>query len=172
MTDEQLWDAFQDRTLSSTKWTHEAHLRVAYMFLKRHSLDDAHILMRGGIIRLNQAHALVETPTRGYHETITRAFLCLLVAEADNFVEDSYTFVSTRDHFFSKEMLLEYYSRDLINSQIARAIFVPPDKRAFPTVRLPVIGKSILTIPVMEKAVHAAFCSVFYMGKVCLSQRL
>lgn len=42
--------------------------------------------MRIGIHRLNAAHGVVSTPTGGYHETITRAYMHLVgrfVAEDD-----------------------------------------------------------------------------------------
>ena len=34
--------------------------------------------MRAGILRLNAAHGTPNSDTRGYHETITRAYLVLL----------------------------------------------------------------------------------------------
>ena len=79
LTDEALWQAFSTSTLPAEAWTHRAHLRMAWLFLKRHPLDEAHLLLRVGIIRLNAFHGLVETPVRGYHETLTRLWLALIV---------------------------------------------------------------------------------------------
>src|SRR5215468_8269954 len=81
MSDDDLWGAFHDRTLTHGQWTHTAHLRIASLHLARYELDEAHLRMRVGIIRLNTAHGLVETPQRGYHETLTRVWL-MLVREA------------------------------------------------------------------------------------------
>jgi len=80
LDDEALWRAFHDRTLAHAQWTHAAHLRVAWMHLARYELDEAHLRMRVGIIRLNAAHQLVETEMRGYHETLTRVWLVLVRA--------------------------------------------------------------------------------------------
>jgi hypothetical protein len=59
MEDSALWATFRERSLSPADWTHRAHLRTAWMHLARWpSLDEAHLLMRVGIIRLNMVHGL------------------------------------------------------------------------------------------------------------------
>ena len=55
LDDDALWRAFHDRTLPAAQWTHAAHLRIAWLHLARHELDEAHLRMRVGIIRLNAA---------------------------------------------------------------------------------------------------------------------
>src|ERR1043165_2847882 len=80
VSDDELWQAFHERTLSHAQWTHAAHLRIAWLHLARYELDEAHLRMRVGIIRLNTVHGLVETPQRGYHETLTRVWLILVGA--------------------------------------------------------------------------------------------
>src|SRR5215475_3892049 len=80
MPDDELWHAFHAATLPVAQWNHAAHLRVAWLHLARHELDEAHLRMRVGIIRLNAAHGLVETAERGYHETLTRVWLVLVAA--------------------------------------------------------------------------------------------
>lgn len=114
--DEVLWRAFHDRTLPAAQWTHAAHLRIAAMHLARYSLDEAHLLMRVGIIRLNAAHGLVETATRGYHETLTRVWLLLVAA----------------GHAVERDVPLRYYSRERLFSLAARATFIEPDLAPLP----------------------------------------
>ena len=80
MDDQDLWEAFGSETLPESEWTHRAHLRVAWLHSSRYPLDEAHVMMRVGIIRLNAAHGLVETAARGYHETITRVWLVVVRA--------------------------------------------------------------------------------------------
>jgi ribosomal protein S18 acetylase RimI-like enzyme len=117
LDDEALWRAFGDRTLPATQWTHAAHLRIAAMHVARYSLDEAHLQMRVGIIRLNAAHGLVETATRGYHETLTRVWLVLVAAgEAAD-----------------RDAPLRYYSRDRLFSLAARTRFVEPDLAPLPS---------------------------------------
>ncbi|HVH41651.1 MAG TPA: hypothetical protein VM925_04890 [Labilithrix sp.] len=131
--DEALWTAFATATLPESAWTHHAHLRVGWMFTKTHPLDEAHVLMRVGIIRLNAFHQLVETPSRGYHETMTRVWLLLirgLVSEID--AATSSEFVDACGLRLSKDAVLRHYSRERITSVRARAIFVDPDLEPFP----------------------------------------
>jgi hypothetical protein len=127
MTDEELWRAFTDRTLSDKEWNHRAHLRVAWMYLERYrSLDEAHLRMRVGIIRLNQVHGLEETPQRGYHETLTRVWLMLVLEHrAIDRTTDSLSFIER--HHLDKDTPLRLYSRERLMSLEARSVFVPPD---------------------------------------------
>lgn len=131
--DEELWSAFGASALPATAWTHRAHLRVAWLFLKRHPLDDAHLLMRAGIIRLNAFHGLVETPARGYHETLTRVWLALIAAlmKATD-AASSGAFVDACAGALGKEAALRHYSRERIFSVRARAMFVEPDLAPLP----------------------------------------
>jgi hypothetical protein len=127
MTDEQLWRAFQERTLTDKEWNHRAHLRVAWMYLERYpSLDEAHLRMRIGIIRLNTVHGLEETPQRGYHETLTRVWLMLVLEHrAIDRTTDSAAFIER--HLLDKDTPLRLYSRERLMSLEARSVFVPPD---------------------------------------------
>jgi hypothetical protein len=45
--------------------------------------------VRAGILRLNTAHGTPNTDTRGYHETITRAYLVLLAGFARDYADVS-----------------------------------------------------------------------------------
>ena len=140
-TDEELWNAFATSALPAPVWTHRAHLRMAWLFLRRHPLDEAHILLRVGIIRLNAFHALVETPSRGYHETLTRLWLSLVAAEmaaSDAAASDaaaSDAFVEARLPALGKDAVLRHYSPELVGSVRARAVFVEPDRAPLPVPR-------------------------------------
>lgn len=133
MDDAALWDAFHARTLSHDEWTHRAHLRMAFLHLAKYpDLDEAHLRIRAGIIRLNATHGLEETPKRGYHETLTRVWLVLVQkARAIEPCADSLTFLARHDELLDREAPLRHYSRDRLFSATARSIFVPPDLREF-----------------------------------------
>lgn len=145
LTDDELWAAFGAAALPAPAWTHRAHLRVAWLFLRRYPLDEAHVLLRVGIIRLNAFHGLVETPSRGYHETLTRLWLSLIASliapatapgtapamqAAD--APSSGAFVDTHQAALGKDAALRHYSRERIMSVRARAIFVEPDLLPLP----------------------------------------
>lgn len=132
MTDDALWIAFHERTLPHAEWTHAAHLRIAWLHLARYSLDEAHLRMRAGIIRLNAAHGLVESPERGYHETLTRVWLALVAAaRARDPGADSASFLAS--HALGRDAPLRHYTRERLFSLPARAMFVPPDVEPLPT---------------------------------------
>lgn len=131
LDDDALWRAFHDRTLSPWQWTHEAHLRVAWLHLARYELDEAHLRMRAGILRLNAAHGLVETPQRGYHETLTRVWLALVRAARVRAPGGDSTGVLSQPGL-ERTAPLRYYSRERLFSLQARALFVPPDLAELP----------------------------------------
>ena len=136
MDDRTLWDAFQENRLPADRWTHREHLRVAWMYLERHPLDEAHLLMRVGIIRLNAFHALVETPQRGYHETLTRVWLALIAKLRTTATETtSDAFVDTHAASLSRDAVLSHYSRERLMSVRARSIL--SFERAVPKARPP-----------------------------------
>ncbi len=72
---ERVVAGFTDGTLPHAEWTHRAHLTVALWYATHHEAAEALDLVRAGILRLNAAHGVPTTPTRGYHETITRFYM-------------------------------------------------------------------------------------------------
>jgi hypothetical protein len=129
MTDDELWDLFQRAGLPAAVWTHTEHLRVAWMYLRRCSIDEAHVRMRVGIIRLNASHGLVETIARGYHETMTRTWLRLVASamRATPEVAGSREFLALHPERLARDAWLRHYTRERMMSPEARAVFVPPD---------------------------------------------
>jgi hypothetical protein len=133
-SDADLWERFHAGTLPAAEWTHAAHLRVAWMYLRARPLDEAHVLMRVGIVRLNAAHGLVETPSRGYHETMTRVWLRLVGAAMRETPhhDDSALFLAAHAATLAKDAPLRHYSKELLLSVAARACFVEPDRSPLP----------------------------------------
>jgi GNAT superfamily N-acetyltransferase len=128
LDDEALWGAFAHRTLLAPEWSHRSHLRVAYLHLSRWNLDESHLRMRVGIIRLNASHGLEETATRGYHETMTRLWLTLVVlARGGGSFASSDAFLSAHPELLDKELPFRFYTRERLLSVEARATFVAPD---------------------------------------------
>src|SRR6185436_18659718 len=71
---------FLDASLPRAQWTHQAHLRVGAWHVDRFGADQALPRLREGILRLNDAHGTANTPTSGYHETVTAAYVTLIAA--------------------------------------------------------------------------------------------
>jgi hypothetical protein len=81
---------------------------------------------------LNAFHGLVENPTRGYHDTLTRVWLVLLgslMGSTD--AASSETFIDACADHLGKDAVLRHYSRDRVMSVQARAHFIEPDLLPF-----------------------------------------
>jgi hypothetical protein len=120
--------------VSATEWTHRAHLTVGAALVHRLGPQAALAQMRAGILRLNQAHGTPETPTRGYHETITRAYVELFAAFFQRSLPDATRAARVAAILASpladKAALLSYYERDTLYCPAARAGWLPPDRAA------------------------------------------
>jgi hypothetical protein len=127
--------AFMDRSLPHVRWTHRAHLTVALWYATHHPPEHALELMRDGINRLNTAHGVVTSPTRGYHETITRLYMRVVTRFVrEELVEGDW---ATRanllfERYGARDLPLRHYSRTLLMSPAARAGWVPPDLEPLP----------------------------------------
>jgi hypothetical protein len=122
---------FLARTIPHAEWTHTAHLVVGAWHVDRYGPDEALARLRVGIRALNDAHGTPNSPTGGYHETITRAYVVLLtemlgrcpaaIPLADRVARVLASPVAAKD------ALLAFYSRERLLSSTARAEWVEPD---------------------------------------------
>ena len=133
MDDQALWEAFVSGSLSHAEWTHEAHVRTAFLHAQRYSLDEAHLRLRAGIIRLNERHGLIESSSRGYFETLTRAWLVLVAdARLRSGAMDSRELLERCPELRDRALPSRHYSKELLASPRARSIFVAPDLEPLP----------------------------------------
>lgn len=124
MTDDEFLAAFEACTLPRPLWTHEAHVRMAWLYLTRLPFADALERIRGGIRRYNASLG----NAAGYHDTITVAYACLLAARLAP-GEDFAAFGDRNPDLLDRTMsaLKRYYSDERLNSAEAREQFVGPD---------------------------------------------
>ncbi|HET7542723.1 MAG TPA: hypothetical protein VFK05_22785 [Polyangiaceae bacterium] len=135
MDDETLWEGFSDCSLTSAEWTHETHVRIAFLHAQRYSLDEAHLRLRAGIIRLNERHGLVETSARGYFETLTRVWLVLVAAARERSrAANSRELLERCPELYDRRLPARHYSNERLASVRARSIFVAPDLEPLPDV--------------------------------------
>lgn len=128
MDDAELWRAFESQELTEAQWTHEAHIRTAFLFATRFELNEAHLRMRVGIIRMNARHGLVETAQRGYFETLTRVWLSLVKhAALETRSTSSQELLARCPELQNRELPLRHYSRERLFTVQARAVFMAPD---------------------------------------------
>ena len=122
---------FTELTLPKEEWTHAAHLTVGMWHVDRYGAAEALTRLRSGIRRLNESHGNVNTPTSGYHETITAAYVTLLAAYLDA-CPPELSLAARVERLLAgplaaRDMLFTFYSRERLLSIDARAEWVEPD---------------------------------------------
>jgi hypothetical protein len=129
----ELLRLFETGTIARDEWKHAEHLVVALCYLKESSLGEATDKMRSGIFNLLRAFEVDLKKEMPYHETITvfwmrTAYAYMLMNENRSFVE----MANGLCELYDKDHPLNFYSRDLLFSDRARAEFVEPDLLAMP----------------------------------------
>ncbi|HRE03322.1 MAG TPA: hypothetical protein PLV68_18640, partial [Ilumatobacteraceae bacterium] len=67
----QVASGLLDRSLPKAEWTHEAHVLACIALVRSLGARDALAALRAGIPPYNEATGVANTPTGGYHDTIT-----------------------------------------------------------------------------------------------------
>lgn len=123
--------AFEACTIPKDQWTHLAHVRMAWLYLNAHGIDETISRATRVIRRYNASLG----NTTGYHETVTQAFVRLIehrrLCTPDL---DWPAFVARHPDLASSSVLGRYYSRSLLASSEAIADFVAPDLRPLPAI--------------------------------------
>lgn len=126
MTDEAFARAFEDGTVTPAEFGHLAHVRVAWVYLhEAGSLDEALARMRSAIRRF----AAVAGAPQKYHETITVLWMRLLDdVRAQGAAGQLDGVLRAYPSLADKDLPLQYYSRDRLFGDEARAGWVEPDR--------------------------------------------
>jgi hypothetical protein len=134
MDDEIFLQQFEMCVLPQTQFHHREHLKVAYIYLRRHGLADALKKIRAGINAINTAHRVPDAPDRGYHETITQAWVRLVDMTLREYgpAETADNFLDQHPQLLEKKALRLFYSKELMMSPRAKAEFVEPDLTQLP----------------------------------------
>lgn len=137
LDDETFLSRFEAGTFPLEQWHHREHIKTAYLYLLEHPFETAVERMRTGIRALNAAHGVPDELTRGYHETMTQAWMRLVhvtlceygpAPSADEFFEQ-------HPQLAEKKVLRLFYSRERMMSAEAKARFVEPDLAPLPVPR-------------------------------------
>lgn len=124
-----LINAFRNRTLPSSEWTHQAHLTTAVWFNMKYSKLEALCYLRSGIISYNMASGGENTPEKGYHETLTIFWIHIIhkFVKSRNLPVLNMVNEFLNSEWASREVPLKYYSKERLFSLEARAMWVEPD---------------------------------------------
>ena len=125
--------SFEDATIAHDDWKHAEHLVVALYYLTDHDLETAYAKMRDGILNLLvKGFKLDLTKEMPYHETIT-LFWMRTVAEFNASKNGASLLEKANEvaYKWNKDYPLNFYSRELLFSDEARAGFIEPDLADF-----------------------------------------
>lgn len=124
---EELVRRFEGCELSPDEFKHRPHLTVALSYLRRLPYEQALARMRRSILGFIAHHAI---PPEVYHETLT----VFWVRRVRSFVERNASdrpFFELADELAREcgdpRFVYEYFSKELIDSEGARAAWVAPD---------------------------------------------
>jgi|SRR5580658_336440 hypothetical protein len=124
MTDEDFLRALESCTLPESEFGHHAHVRAGYLYLNKSNFAEALVRMRRSIC----AYATHLGKSDRYHETITIAYLALIqqciVERGDG--GGWATFAQSNPELFNPELLGNFYDRDVLESTLARRVFLLP----------------------------------------------
>ena len=132
MNDEEFLAAFEACTLD--EFHHRDHIKVAYIYLRRHPLDEAIAKVRSGLQGLAVAWAApVDDLEKGYHETMTQAWVRVvyLALSSSGAAQSADAFCDQQPKLMQKTLLDSFYSRARLITWEAKRGFVEPDLAPF-----------------------------------------
>jgi len=132
MNDDEFLAAFEACTLE--EFHHRDHIKVTYLYLRRHPLDEAIAKVRTGLQALAVAWgAPVDDLEKGYHETMTQAWVQLvhLTLRDCGVAESADAFCDQQPQLMQKTRLQLFYSHERLMTWKAKREFVDPDLAQF-----------------------------------------
>jgi hypothetical protein len=125
--DQAFLDALESATLPAVEFTHRAHVRAGFLYLRRNDFPGACVAMKRAI----QGFAASLGKVTLYHETMTVAYLALIAERlADEPVAIAFdAFIERYPELLSMEYFRRYYPAGELDAPEARATFVLPRPR-------------------------------------------
>ncbi len=135
--DRELVDSFEKLTLPLASWNQRTHVSIAYVYLREHGFDGALDRMRSGVKAFNEHNDIADSPTSGYNETTTVAFLRIIHSLDRAYdttfpTQGSKEFCDAHPQLMSKHVLRFFYSPARRMDPDAKVKFVGPDLTQLP----------------------------------------
>jgi hypothetical protein len=123
-------ESFEACAIQPAAFTHEAHLRLAYVYLVECGASEAHQRMRQSLLAFLAHHGV---PREKYHETLTKAWVLAISHFMDRAPSESFAeFAANSRPLLNSKAMLTHYTPEKLFSPEARAGFVAPDLAAIP----------------------------------------
>jgi len=125
---DELLRQFEDCSLPLDRFRHRVHIQIAFLYLRKYPALDVLRRFPEALKRYADAHG----KTGLYHETITWAYILLIQERMQRAPQ-----VQTWEEFAAKNedlltwsgtILKQYYRNETLSSDLARKIFLFPDK--------------------------------------------
>ena len=122
--------AFEAHAIAPSQFNHEAHVRLAYVYLADHDVESAVRRMREALLDFIEHNGI---PRSKFHETITRAWVLAVRHFMDRSASSSATdFLAKNPELLDSKIMLTHYSASVLFSSDARMSFVEPDLDPIP----------------------------------------
>lgn len=130
LSDEQFLLALETTTLNPKLFSHEAHLRFAYLLIDYNGINTA---IDKSCEQIKEYASSLGAKDK-FNKTVTVAALkavyhFMLKSESDNFKDLMEEFPRLKTNF--KDLLSQHYGIDIFNSEIAKSSFLEPDLLPF-----------------------------------------
>ena len=122
--------AFEACSVMPAAFNHEAHLRLAYIYLVEHGPAGAERRIRQALLAFLNTHGV---PAARFHETLTCAWVqavshFMTRAASSSFAE----FAANSQPLLDSKVMLTHYSAETLFSPEARVSWIAPDLEAIP----------------------------------------
>jgi hypothetical protein len=127
LSEDELIDAFEACTLPATQFPHREHVRLAWAYLHRETLNGAIARFCGGL----KAFAVSIDKAALYHETVSWAFMLIIQDRIARNPSSSWEeFAAANEDLLrnGRQLLERYYLPVTLDSALARATFIWPDR--------------------------------------------
>jgi hypothetical protein len=122
MVEEEL-RAFDEGRIEPAAFPHREHVRFAFEILLRCPFGEAAVRFRRGLAHIAQKAGKPQL----YHETITIAFLAVIAERHAAIPEDNWVdFIARNPDLLDKNILLRWYPKEQLESELARRTFCLP----------------------------------------------
>ena len=129
-TDGAFQEAVEAGTWPGERFGHREHVRLAWLYLRRHGLEVGSVRLRETI----QRYATALGAAGKYHETVTWAWsVCVAHALRGAPADEPFpTFLERRPELLEGRLLARHYRRETLESERARRERVAPDLEPLP----------------------------------------
>ncbi|MCP4440448.1 MAG: hypothetical protein GY810_16005 [Aureispira sp.] len=126
LSDKEFESAFKDCSLSSSLFSHEAHLRLAWLQIQANGVEEAINNVCNQIIKFVRYLGAEDK----YHVTLTVAAVRIVNHFMESSKSDSFKgFISEFPvlNLDFKSLVEKHYSKDIFNSVVAKKEYIEPD---------------------------------------------